>query len=292
MGIKIRQLGSTILGYIYVYIWVKRTNVRRLLEKQAVGVLAVFLVLLLVEVVLEFYGKQMASGRLILYGKEIATSSGILKTTFAAFFVVAMYSKYREWRENRQGFFFIESAKRIAHLLSRPQEEVLRDETIVQLLGIFHKNFETKGSLNVTVALKGADDQLTIKYRFPTQEPRSTSFAVREGGAGYSYANGCIVYIPRKGLGHAIIQTLQDDYPYEMVESLYKPSPQEDKDYVAILSVPLVIFGTCYGALNFDSAKPNAFRCMDFQQAAFYASVVAQILRLREESPDEVLTKS
>jgi len=270
--VALNRLGATIFGYVYVYWWAKRANWRHRIEKGAIGLLILFLVVLLLELGLEIFGFEMARSR------SIAT-----QLVFILAFSVALYSKLREWGARRQELFFLQAAKKTAELLGADREHLVNDGTIEKLLGIFHATFRRKGPISTTLALRTEDDRLEIRHWYPPSgRTHDVTFHPNEGGAGYSYANRCIVYIPRTHLGHAIIQTLGDDDPYEMVGGLYIRG-DANTAYRSILSVPVVIFGQCYGTLNFDSARPNAFKRIDFQQAMVYGSIVAQLLRMRRE---------
>ncbi|MEA2563705.1 MAG: hypothetical protein QOH06_5209 [Acidobacteriota bacterium] len=266
--IPVKDMWRMVFGIIYIYLWIKRTNFRRILEKYAFGFLSLSLVLLLIELGLEIVGRHLATG------------STVLKVLFGISFTIAAWGKYREWKEERDDFYFIGAARAIALALSRPIEST--DVALDALLKIFHTNFSGPGEVNVTLALKDEDTKgvLRITQRYPaTPEDRPTRFEIGLGGAGYAFKEQCLVYIPRKKLGHAVVQRFDDDDPYEMVTKLFFAFDEEDRPYRAILSVPVILFGTCSGVLNFDSTKPNAFRKKHIQQAFYFATVVAQVLQ-------------
>lgn len=77
-------------------------------------------------------------------------------------------------------------------------------------------------------------------------------------------------------MGHAIIQTIDEQRPFSMLSNLYVA--KTPSNFESVLCVPINVWGKCCGSLNFDSPKPNAFRRLDFEQAAFYGLVLAQIL--------------
>lgn len=269
--IAVNDLGRMVFGLVYIYFWIKRTNWRSLLERYAAGFLVVSLFLLALEILLEVYGRQMAHG-----------SSVALKVLFGVCLVIAMLGKYREWHDERSNFYFIGTARAIAASLIRPLDET--DSALDSLLRIFHGNFEGSGVVNVTLALREPNSKLLrVTHRYPSEEVhRVTTFNHGEGGAGYAFKNEALVYIPWKELGHGVIQRLEEDDPYEMVTRLYfKPEDEAEKAYRSILSVPVLIFGQCYGALNVDSTSVNAFRKKHIQQAFYFATVVAQILQNR-----------
>jgi hypothetical protein len=266
--IPVKDMWRMVFGIVYVYLWIKRTNFRRLLEKYAFGFLSLSLVLLLIELGLELYGKHLARGSIAL------------KVLFGISFAIAVWGKHREWKEERDDFYFIGSARAIALALSRPFQS--GPTTLEELLKVFHANFRGKGEVNVTLALQDDPKGLSLRIvqRYPaTSEDRPTTFPSGSGGAGYAFKEKCLVYIPRKKLGHAVVQLLDEDDPFEMVTRLFSPFSREDRPYRCVLSVPVMLFGTCFGVLNFDSTKPNAFRKKHIQQAFYFATVAAQILQ-------------
>lgn len=271
-----RAAGEAI-GWFYVYFWVKRANLRAVLEKGAIGILGLFLALLVIELLLE-----------IFWHPVFESTSIVLQVIFAIAFAISLYNKLREWREKRQEYLHIGSASIIAEILSDNRERVIEDGTIQRLLAIFHQTFTPKRSLCVTLALFDGDGQLRIRHRYPEGRTNDTSFAPGEGAAGYSTASRCTVYVPRKRFGHAIlhkVETTKGIVTYDYASGVYA-SRQGDEEYESVLSVPIVIYGTCYGALSFDSTKANAFRRLDLALASFYGSVMAQVLQARQEAED------
>ena len=277
------RLGRYVLGYLYVYFWVKRANARAIIEKGAIGILAVFLLLLAIELALELFW------HVVFRGTSIA-----LQILFFVAFSVALYNKISEWRERRQEFLYINAASYIAEILSDTREHIAEEETIKRLLAIFLKTFEPKHSTNATMALFDApvpDPQdgmrLKVVYRHPSDNRSSeTVFTAGEGAAGYCAKCRCAAYIPRKRFRHAVVVATQDGKPsYAVASDLYLSRPDEGA-YESILCVPVVIYNKCYGALCFDSAKANAFRRLDIALASFYGSVMAQVLHARQGRAD------
>ena len=266
--IEIDDAGQTLFGYSYVYLLIKRARLRKLFEKYTASFLLISLFLLLVELVLEGMGLDLARGTIVL------------RTLFAVAFTVAVFGKYREWTESRDDFLFVGSARAIAAVLGRHPDHSSYQTSIPDLLKIFHGNFKLKkNALNVTLALRDEDrGTLSIGHRYPEQESRPTRFNIGEGGAGYAYQNKCLVYIPWKELGHAVIQKIDDEKEhFSMITLLYRQTSKE-KPYRAILCAPLVVFGTCYGSLNFDCDRRNAFKGNDLVKAYYFAAAVAQVL--------------
>jgi len=268
------ERGATeVLGWLYVYFWVKRANFRAILEKSAIGILTLFLLLLMLELAVEVFWHEV-----FIRGVSIA-----LQILFGVAFGVSLYNKIREWREKKQEYLHIRSSEVIARILSDSREVVAGDGTIERLLAIFHQPFAPRRTVSVTLALLDQDESLRVCHRFPpSNRDGDTRFPPGEGAAGYCTKNRCTVYVPRKRFGHAVLKVETDDgkITYDYASGMYLAQPG-DGAYEAVLSVPIVIFGTCYGALSFDSPKPNAFRRLDLAIASSYASLVAQVLQLR-----------
>lgn len=262
------------LGWLYVYFWVKRANLRAVIEKSAIGILVLFLILLVLELVVEVFWHEV-----FVRGVSIA-----LQIFFGIAFGISLYNKLREWRERKQEYLHIRSSEVIARILSDEQEVVAENGTIERLLVIFQQTLAQRRSVSVTLAILNADESLRVSHRFPALPSRDgdTSFPPGEGAAGYCTKNRCTVYVPRKKFGHAVLKVETDDgrIAYDFASGMYLAQPGDDA-YEAVLSVPIVIFGTCYGALNFDSLEPNAFRRLDLAIASSYASIMAQVLHLK-----------
>lgn len=267
--LQISGLPIRIFGFIYLYYWIHRTRLRRLFEKGSIVILGLYLATLAVELVLELVGSEWA------FHPHWA-----IRAAFYVFFGLALYSKVKEWGEQRQEFFFIQAAKKVVGAFEQDFAKVSKEERIQGLLTIFVKNFEHKGAVNANLALPNAlNGKLVVQYIHPTgaEYDRNLALAPGEGGSGYCYANGCVVYIPWAKLGHAVIQTIAEDRPYTLVEDLYV----EDNigKCRSILCLPVAARGHQYGVLNFDSIHVNAFRIIDFEQAMFFAFVLARLMQ-------------
>ena len=277
-SVPVGRILPTIYSYLYIYIWVKRANFRYRLEKLAILGLAIFLVLTTVEVILELFGRGVAQH------PEPWT-----KILFFGVVAILLYTKFREFGERRQQASFIDTAREVTHLLSRRQDGVASDQLIQKLLALFQLTFERKGwkylgwrkkQVRVNAALRQADDHLHITLEHPgNQGSHGEPFRIGEGGAGVCFENECLVYIPRKALRHALVQDIDDepgDEPFKMRPGAFVP--QGNRDYQSILCVPIRAHGRCFGVLNFDSPRRNAFRRIDFEQATFYGFALALVL--------------
>jgi hypothetical protein len=279
VGTRGRSRGRTkvtargVLGHIYVYLWVKRANLRDSLEHGAHGILILFLLLLLLEVVLEYLGVSMAlSPRLAI------------KVAFILAIAILLYTKLKEWSDRRQQFYFVEAARKLVELLSGSQVPTAADETFGTLLALYADNFARKGQLNANLAFWCSDDSVKIRYCHPLDAgyKKDYTFVNGQGAAAYCCENQCVVYIPRKDIRHAIVQNIGQAHPYDMVPDLYVPGSGPGVAFQSVLCVPLLAYGTCFGVLNFDSRKSNPFRVLDFAQALFFGFIVAQLLHLNQ----------
>lgn len=276
------RLVTEVLGYLYVYFLVKRSNVRHWFERRALQILLGAVLLAIAEAVLHFIGKDMV-------GPE---QSAVLKILFLLTLLFVLYMKLREATDNRQQFYFVEAANQIVGILG--QQRPAPSDDVLSMLAIFHRTFEGRVSgvwpwrkknrpPDVSVALiqgKHPDEHLEIGYVFPADVQRDPAFRLRmgDGAAGRCCKHYEIVYVPRCRLRHAIIQSISEHPRFDMIAGLYHLFPL-GQEYGSVLSVPVVDGGKCYGVLNFAARKPNAFRRLDFLQAVFYGFALARVLQ-------------
>lgn len=266
---ELSALPIRILGLFYFWILFFRMRVRRFFERGSLIILAVYLLILLCEVALEWLGKDWAFH-----------PHWLVRAAFFLVIGLALYSKVKEWSEHRQEFYFIQAAKKVVEVFSREWKDGERDEAVNGLLTIFVKNFEQKGAVNANLALpRDGDGKLVVSNIHPASARYDAELALEpgEGGSGYCFVKGCVVYIPWTTLRHAVIQTIAESRPYKLVEDQYTPDRIEN--FRSILSVPVASGTRRFGVLNFDSRKRNAFRIIDFEQAVFFGFALAQLLQ-------------
>jgi hypothetical protein len=276
-----------VAGLVYIYAWSKAAGVRYVAQRGAIALLAGALLFLGLEVSLELWGLEMATHTL-----------GWLRIGFWVALVALLWSKIREWNERKQQFYFPQAAKQVAELLSHTRVDVASDDTLKKLLAVFAQTFAHKGGPNANIALltsAAPDAKLRITYQYPEHAnyngaPEFSVDGDGEGGAGFCCVQNCMVYIPRASLRHGILQTLAESRPYKLVTWVFvERGPR--LGFRSVLSVPLTAYGTCYGVLNFDSSRANAFSRVDFEQAMFYGVAVAQVLQIRRELGGEVFSR-
>lgn len=267
-GQELRRQCRRLLGFLYIFLWVKRTNFRVLIAERAAWlVLVASLALLLLEVGLEIAPHQDLAG--LAYFKAV----------YILALVLALYGKYREWQQQKQEYYFADAAKEIVGLLWRPQPD-RQEETIYGLLAIFTRTF-TRCDASVSVSLPDTNGHLVVRYDYGNaKSDKLFRLSPGSGAAGYCCQEQSLVYVPRRTIGHAILQNLEDPHPFHLKTDLYEPDGVED--FECILSVPIVAYGTCFGSLNLTSREPNAFRRLDRHYAIFYGHVLAQLLRTQK----------
>jgi hypothetical protein len=261
-------LPTRLAGLLYIYLLVKRGNVRAWFEKGTKVLLTVYIIVVGGEVGLELWGRSLGTNPLLW-----------LRLLFWTLIGFALFTKLREWSDQHQERLFIGAARTIVELDADTDPAARAStETITQLLETFRRNFKLKQTLNANFA-QFESGVLKVKYVSPPDADYDKELVLRpgEGGCGFSFQNQCVVYIPRRRLRHGIVQDIHKARPYLLKEDLYVNCSREP--FNSILSVPVTAAGVHYGVLNLDSAKGNAFRRIDFEQAMFFGFVLAQFLR-------------
>lgn len=255
------------LGFVYIWFLTLRSNVRAAFERGTTVILTLYVILVVIEVILEVWGRTLGTHE-----------TWWIRGLFYFLIFLALYTKVREWGAHHQELYFIGAASSVVQLdLSGATTPRSRQETIEELLNVFRGNFELKGALNANFA-ELIDGHLKVTAVAPPNAEYDKSLALVEGdgGSGYCYEKGVVVYIPRKRLRHGIVMDVSRARPFQLVQDLYVSCNVEP--FNSILSVPVTSGGHRLGVLNFDSKKGNAFRRIDFQQAAFFGFVLAKFL--------------
>lgn len=232
-----------------------------------------YVILIFVEVVLEQWGRELGTHQVWW-----------LRYVFYVLVGLALFTKLREWEAHRQELYFLAAATSVVQLdNSVAMTSRTREDTITDLLGVFRANFEAKGALNANFA-ELVGDSLKVTAVAPSYAvyDQDLLLPLGDGGSGYAYDKGVVVYIPRKRLRHGIVMDVTRDRPFQLVQDLYVSCQVEP--FNTVLSVPVATGGVKYGVLNFDSAKGNAFRRIDLQQAAFFGFILAKFLQETKSS--------
>lgn len=262
--VPVQSIRSRIMGQVYIYVWIKRERLRRGAEwfkRGTVGLLIFYLTALIAEVVAHVMGRQ------------VPEASIFIQVAFFLLVAILFWLQLTEFSGDRQHLYFSEAASDIVRLVTEENQDFIK-----KLLAITVEQFRLKGAVNANLALPIPADKLKISPEYCHGQVYDLEMSVGFGGCGRSFAEKQIVCIPWKKHGNAIVQQINAKNPYGMVENCYQPLGK-DTGFRSILSVPLLAYGQCYGVLNLDSSKRNAFRPLDFAQAMFYASVMALFLR-------------
>lgn len=262
------QLPHIIAGYLYIYSWIIRTNANvrfgRYFGPGTALLLSLYLLMLLGEVVLD------------LMGHRVAEQPPIVRLVFFAAIALAMAVKYKEWTDNAQELYFARAASEIVRVLTRttPGEQEIHD-----LLILFWRAFESRDVINVNLALFDKESGgLRVRHVYPPEAEYDQNLVLipGQGGSGTSYRDDCIVYIPSRHYGHAIVADFDQPNLYSLVPDCYERC--EIERFKSILSVPLTAYGRKFGVLNFDASTRNMFNLNNFAQAQFFGFVMAQCL--------------
>ena len=268
----IRGLAFRAYSYLYFYWWLVRAIGRSWIERGSALILSLILASLAIEVGLEVWGSEWAR-----------EPHWAIRSLFWIVILVALYTKVREWSEQRQELYFIGTAQEIVATLSRP---TVPDESIRKVMAIALGAFRMKKAVRATLAQSfDGGLKITLAEPFGSAIDNNLVFPRGAGGAGYAYSEKCLVYLPRVDLGHAVVLEFDERDPYSIVEDIF--IPDDVQSFESVLCVPICADGHCFGVLNFDSKKRNAFRKIDFQQAMFFAFVLADVLRRNQSAAEE-----
>jgi len=125
------------------------------------------------------------------------------------------------------------------------------------------------------------DGKLRMVYLFPvgTGYDPAISFEPGEGGAGYSYAQNAVVYVPSIKYKHGIIvkpSSNDDAIHYGLKRRIYMPIAKEYEVYESILCLPItsVRANGTIGIMNIDSRRRDAFNIDDIHLLRAYARML------------------
>jgi len=227
------------------------------------------------------------------YGLEIMSKGTFwLQVLFFLIMSVSSWHHFRAWRDNLQEVYFIEAAAQISQVLSSVAtlSGYANGNTLREMLKIVRKNFERKGPINVNVFLfDSSAGGLVFRAAFPPEAnvDRTLLFPPGIGGAGTAYSETAVVYIPWRSHGAALVQAFPGEgeveangayssHTFSVIQSCAVPDKVES--FESVLTVPVMFRGKCFGVLNLDSDKRDAFRTADFRQARFYGVVLGAFL--------------
>ncbi len=172
----------------------------------------------------------------------------------------------------------------------KPQdrEEALTN-FVSKLLGQVHAEFTAVKKVPVTVSVmsRHADGKLRIAYLFPPGTPYDPNvcFEPGEGGAGYSFKENTVVYIPSIKYTHGItisVVTLAGrvGFRYGLKRRLYIPIPEEYEVYESFLCLPVTSPKETHAVMNVDSRDRDAFDLRDVYTLRAYARILGDGISL------------
>lgn len=271
---QVKRIPSRVIGFLYIWTLYLRSEARWLLDRSGYFLLAGSAFILVLEVVLEIWGKGLAFHpanwvRLIFW----------VGATFVA------YTKIREWREHEQGFAFVEGVRRVVDTLAVGTTAFDTTKAIQSILEATVASFPKRGDIRASLALLREDGcQEIAMVTSEADEPlKGAVFKPDEGCIGVSYRERVIAYVPRVGFGHAILQGLDDPDSWMLRADAF--SPRESDSFKSLLTVPLVAEDSCFGTLSLVSERANAFLRLDRLEAYFFGFSVAQALRRGNVGP-------
>lgn len=264
--IPVEHVFQSLLGMAYCHWWIWKSALGFFLEKYATRFLFASLGLLILEIGLEFLGRDF--GKAALY----------LKIAFVVAITITAIDKYRELKKKQDDFLFLGSTYAVSSVLA--DSPVSKEAMVRAILKQCQESFAEEGAgVSVTLALREEDrGTLAIEYREPDHGERVTRFNNFEGGVGYAYGNKTPVYIPSTRFGQGIVWKIGASAPFAVETKVYKRHSRETRQYKAILSLPVVILGRCFGTLSVDSTRRNPFRKSHLLKGMYFATSVAQVL--------------
>ncbi len=210
--------------------------------------------------------------------------------------LLVLWHRVQEWVTRRQGFFFMKGMEPLFDSLGQlgaapvDKREQEFNEFVHRLLSVVHETFKEKHPTNTNVMFPGQDGNLRIFYLYPRGTKYDPIFSLQpnQGGAGVSYAETKIVYIPairyRHGIGVTFPEYLAGgigEVRFALKPLVYRPIPKEYEVYKSILSVPITSPQGTHGVLNLDSKHQDAFDDHDFHVANSYARALGVAILLR-----------
>ena len=202
----------------YIYFWIKRSNIKAIIVERASWlVLVASLLFLLLEVILD-----------IAHERVHALEAWYVRSLYIGAILLALYGKYREWRQHTQEYYFADVAKRIVGKLGVQQQTEPVASTVYSLLAYFAGTF-SRCDGSVSVSLIEPDGALVVRYDYGNaKRDKLLRLLPGRGAAGLCCQEHCVVYVPRISFRHAIVQNIEDPEPFDLVEDLYEPDGVED----------------------------------------------------------------
>ena len=160
---------------------------------------------------------------------------------------------------------------------------------VSKLLKQVHEEFGEvkKGSITASVMSKDKDGKLRIAYLFPpgTSYDPNVCFEPGQGGAGYSFQESTIVYIPSIRYTHGITISIVSEkgvpnFRYGLKRRLYVPISKEFEIFESFLCLPVTSKMGTHAVMNVDSRDRDAFDLRDIYTLRAYARILGDGISL------------
>jgi hypothetical protein len=155
---------------------------------------------------------------------------------------------------------------------------------VAKVLSQVHDDFARakRDSLTVNVMSRHPDGKLRIAYLYPvgTRYDPNICFEPGKGGAGYSYAQNAIVYVPSIRHMHGILVRVsrsngKTNISYGLKRRVYLPIADELEVFESFLCLPVIsLRGETHAVMNVDSKTRDGFDMEDVHVLRAYARML------------------
>ncbi len=234
---------------------------------------------------------------LFLFGKEAPTwlgRSAILILIPTALLLTV--HRVAEVGKSKKEISFASHVEPLADALTdlvgmAPQErDNALTEFVAKLLKQIHEDFVKSKNISVTISVMPcqSDGKLRISYLFPlgTEYDPNVTFKPGEGGAGYSYQEVAVVYVPSIVYKHGIIisvpkvEAKSPKVTYGLKRRLYVPIAPEYELFESFMCLPVTSRKKTHGVINVDSKVRDAFDINDVHVLRAYARILGDGISL------------
>jgi hypothetical protein len=286
VGEELRFAFNIILCAFYIcwwrtkhYIWYDPK-----LKKRSVYVAAISALILFLDLVLFFIGKEIPVW--------IGPTAFIFLIPTALILALHRVGEVRKVERERS---FADRIGPLADALTDLSGATLENkdnvltEFVSKLLKQVHEEFgEVKrASITASVMSKDQDGRLRIAYLFPpgTSYDPNVSFEPGQGGAGYSFQESTIVYIPSIRYTHGITISIVSEkgvpnFRYGLKRRLYVPISKEFEIFESFLCLPVTSKMGTHAVMNVDSRDRDGFDLRDIYTLRAYARILGDGISL------------
>jgi hypothetical protein len=276
------------VGFGYLVWWFSKVRVSRFLTYVVSVTLLFSLIILLFHVAAESQFDAVKIQLAARY-KWFPHVVFLYKALWGLSLVAAARHEIHNWRTKKQQLYFVDSLdfllSKLDDLVTRnqlPWERRLQEFTDLTLQ-LARASFRSRKAVRANFA-KLVDGQLSITNADPPDTQYAPGFSLRvgEGGSGYAAANLATVYFPWIWMRHAVhIGWNRAELPAVLKSKgvnldLFVPVEGGQTMFRSVLCTAVVWEDKkCWGVLNFDSSRQDAFCELDFKVAAIFAQLLA-----------------